>query len=165
MKNLLSILFVGILSFAVSCTKENVETESDKYEIDLNVANQTDWKMAVEILDLVNLHRASIGKGTIQIDYNFASAYATNHTNYMISKKLISHDNFLQRSQALKSRGATSVAENVAYGYNNAEDVVNAWLLSPSHKAIIEGPYTNCGFGVVKAENGQFFYTQLFYKN
>ncbi len=166
MKKLNVLLVVGIILFSfASCSEEQIVEESPSYNIDLSIVNQTDWKMADEIMDLVNAHRASIGKDAIQLDQTYASAYATEHTNYMINKFAVSHDNFQVRSAALKSRGATSVAENVAYGYNTAEDVLAAWLLSPSHKAIIEGPYKFSGLGVSKASNGQYFFTQLFYKN
>ncbi len=158
--------FIAILITLVfcSCTKDEIESEQQSITIDLNLSNKTDWQMADQILTLVNEHRASLGKGAITNDATYASAYATDHTLYMIDTHSVNHDDFETRSQALKQRGATSVAENVAYGYNSAEDVVNAWLLSPSHKAIIEGPYTDCGFGVLKAENGQYFFTQIFYK-
>lgn len=165
MKNLQNGLFTILISLLVlSCTKDEIEQESSALTIDLNLANETDWQMADEILVLVNEHRVSIGKATISKDITYASAYATNHTKHMISTQSVNHDNFEVRSQALKQQGAKMVAENVAYGYTNAQDVVNAWLQSPSHKSIIEGPYSRCGFGILKDDQGRNFYTQLFYK-
>ena len=68
------------------------------------------------------------------------------------------------RSEALKSKGAITVGENVAYGYNSAEDVVTAWLNSTSHRNIIEGNFTHSGFGVIAAQGNRYYFTQLFYK-
>ena len=83
----------------------------------------------------------------------------------MIDKEQINHDNFGYRSEGIKYHdNAEVVGENVAYGYDTAEAVVNAWLNSPGHKAIIEGNYTHTGFGVMKCTKGRSYFTQLFYR-
>lgn len=155
---------MALVFLFASCSKDNDEiTETENYSIDLNLAQETDWQMADEILYLVNEHRTSIGLDAIQSDQQYASAYAVEHTKYMIDMDRINHDYFGVRSQALRNRGAVRVGENVAYGYTTAEDVVFAWLNSPSHKEVIEGNYTHSGFGVIANEDGNLFYTQLFY--
>ena len=155
---------MAFLFLATSCSKDSIETtEEANYSIDLNLAQETDWQMADDILDLINEYRMSIGLSAIKRDQQYASAYAVEHTKYMIDMDRINHDNFGVRSAALKDRGANRVGENVAYGYATAENVVNAWLNSPSHKDIIEGDYTHSGFGVIPNENGTFYFTQLFY--
>ncbi len=159
-----SLLAMAFLFLATSCSKDDIVTnEEANYTIDLNLAQETDWQFADEILALVNEHRDSLGLSAIKRDQQYASAYAVDHTKYMIDTDRINHDNFGVRSAALKDRGAIRVGENVAYGYATAEDVVFAWLNSPSHKDIIEGNYTHSGFGVIPNENGIFFFTQLFY--
>ena len=43
-----------------------------------------------------------------------------------------------------------SAAENIAMGYYSAEDVVIAWLNSPSHRsAMLSDRYTTIGIGYV----------------
>lgn len=153
-----------LLLLVTSCSKDDsVAIEAADYSINLNLAQETDWEMADEILRLVNDHRASIGLSSIERDQQYASAHAVKHTQYMIEMNRINHDNFGQRSEALKQKGAIRVGENVANGYDTAEAVVYAWLHSPSHKDIIEGNYTHSGFGVIQNENGSYFFTQLFY--
>tara|TARA_R100000935_G_scaffold36196_1_gene57039 strand:+ start:160845 stop:161351 length:507 start_codon:yes stop_codon:yes gene_type:complete len=161
-----SLLAMVLLITMASCSKEedSVATEEVNYSIDLNLADETDWVMADEILELVNEHRETLGLTHIRRDQTYASAYAVEHTQYMIDKGTISHDNFGVRSSALKDRGAVIVGENVAYGYDSAEKVVNAWLNSPGHRSVIEGLYTHSGFGIVKNAQGQTYFTQLFYK-
>jgi uncharacterized protein YkwD len=161
-----SLLAVALICLAVSCSKDAPEefTQETNYIIDLNLAKETDWVIADEILLLVNDHRATLGLEAIQTDQQYASAYAVDHTKYMIDVNNINHDHFIDRSDALKDRGAKKVAENVAFGYNSAEKVVNAWLNSPGHRRVIEGDYTHSGFGVLKNSEGRFFYTQLFYR-
>jgi len=161
-----SLLAMALVCLAASCSKDATEEfpQETNYVIDLNLAMQTDWEMADEILVLVNEHRSSLGLDAIKRDQQYASAYAVDHTMYMIDVNNINHDNFSERAQALKDRGAKMVAENVAYGYRSAESVVNAWLNSPGHRRVIEGQYTHSGFGVLKNSDGRYFYTQLFYR-
>ncbi|MCW9037297.1 MULTISPECIES: CAP domain-containing protein [Altibacter] len=159
------LLAMAFVCFATSCQKdEGVAPEEINYSIDLNLAQETDWVMAEEILDLINAHRRSIGLSDIQKDQQYASAYAVDHTQYMIDIEQINHDNFGIRSQALKQRGAQVVGENVAYGYETAASVVSAWLNSESHRNIIEGNYTHSGFGVMQSDKGRYYFTQLFYR-
>ncbi len=154
-----------LLLTVASCSKdEDVVVEQANYSIDLNLANETDWEMANEILVLINDHRATLGLSSIKRDQQYASAYAVDHTKYMIDMAKINHDNFAVRARALKDRGAASVAENVAKGYTSARNVVNAWLNSPGHRDVIEGNYTHSGFGVILDEKGKYYFTQLFYR-
>lgn len=149
-----------------SCSKEDsVEIEAAKYDIDLALAQKNNSEMSSEILSLVNDHRASLGLTSLKVDNQYSSAFAVDHTEYMINKEQINHDNFGYRSEGIKYHDdAKVVGENVAYGYNTAEAVVNAWLNSPGHKAIIEGDFTHTGFGVMKCAKGRNYFTQLFYR-
>ena len=60
--------------------------------------------------------------------------------------------------------GALRVGENVAYGYQYAESVVNAWLNSQGHKYIIEGDYTHFDISAEQDENDRWYYTNIFLK-
>ena len=147
-----------------SCSKEEtpVAEEAD-YRLDLNLAQETDWEMADNILDLINDHRMDLGLEPLQKDMRHASAISVEHTQYMIEHRSISHDGFGERAQYMKDRGAGSVGENVAVGYSQPESVVQAWLNSPGHRETIEGHYTHTGFGVMKNAQGIYYFTQLFY--
>jgi len=161
-----SLLAVALCFMAVSCSKDEVETPQEQINlsIDLNLAMETDWPLANDILNLVNDHRIEMGLEPLKRDQQYASAYAVEHTKYMINAKRISHDNFNNRVNGMKDRGAEVVGENVGYGYSDAEGLVNAWLNSPSHRNVIEGPYSHAGFGVMKDAKGTYYFTQLFYR-
>jgi uncharacterized protein YkwD len=119
-----------------------------------------------EILTLVNKHRASKGLTSLT-PLNIISNVADGHTNYMIEAGKISHDNFPMRSQTLvKNANAKLVGENVAYGYYTAEDVVNGWLNSEDHRAIIEKEdYTHFGISTEACkQSGRNYFTQIFIK-
>jgi uncharacterized protein YkwD len=161
----LNLLALVVLCLVTSCQKDDsLSIEEANYTIDLNLANETDWDMANEILVLVNAHRTSLGLSEIKLDQQEASAYAVDHSQYMIEMGAINHDNFGTRRQALIDKGASRVAENVAFGYDTAENVVTAWLNSPAHRKTIEGTFTHSGFGVIKNDKGRYYFTQLFYK-
>lgn len=155
---------VALLFVAASCSPEDTPAEPDtNFSVDLNLANKTDWNMANSILVLINDHRSKLNLEPIKLDRKLATAYAVMHTEYMIDNARLSHDGYAQRSQALLQEGAQAVGENVARGYFSAEDVVNAWLNSSSHKRVIEGDYTHSGFGVMTDHRGTYYFTQLFY--
>ncbi|MBT0607070.1 CAP domain-containing protein [Aequorivita echinoideorum] len=148
-----------------SCSKEDViENEAAKYEIDLSIVQKNNTEMSSRVLDLVNIHRKSIGLAPLQSDNAYASAYAVEHTEYMIDVDKVNHDNFGYRNQALQYHGAESVGENVAFGYDSPEKVVAAWLNSPGHRDVIEGNYTHTGFGFIPDAKGRMYFTQLFYR-
>ena len=149
-----------------SCSKEElVETQSPiEYTIDLNLAQETDAQMASEILYYVNEYRSTLGLEPIIMDRTYASAYAVEHTKYMIQQNRISHDGFSDRAEGLNSQGAQAVAENVGFGYSSAQDLVNAWINSPSHRDTLEGNYTHSGIGALTDGSGVYYVTQLFYR-
>ena len=91
----LSLLAMVFLLTFTSCTTEDVVPEIiEDYTIDLNLAKETNWKLAEQITYHINQHRSSIGLNPIEIDQQYASAYAVEHTKYMIDIENMNHDNF-----------------------------------------------------------------------
>jgi uncharacterized protein YkwD len=163
--HILKLSLVVFLSFVLfSCSKED---DGIYLNQTAEVANKnvTYSKIENDILDLVNAHRTSLGLSTLS-KLNVVSGVADGHTEYMIETGTISHDNFDERAQELMDNaGAKSVAENVAYGYTTAESVVNGWLNSSEHKAIIENPnFTHFGISTEANSDGRNFFTQMFIK-
>ncbi len=97
----LSLLAMVLMLTVTSCSKDDsIATEEANYSIDLNLAQETDWQIADDILVLINEHRISMGLSAIQRDQQYASAYAVEHTKYMIEMDRVNHDNFSIRSEA-----------------------------------------------------------------
>lgn len=117
----------------------------------------------LEILDLVNDYRATKGLTSLE-KMNVISSVAETHTVFMAETGIVSHDNFAERSQKLISTAnAKSVGENVGYGFSTAQGVVNAWIKSDAHRAIIEKPqYTHFGISTKQNELGRNYFTQIF---
>jgi len=145
-----------------SCSTDSFDDNVDALEISL-VDTQTK-AIELEILDLINEHRLSLGLNSLE-DMSIVKSVAYSHTDYMVDNDIVSHDNFYTRSDYLKSNiGAKKVSENVAYGYGTAQGVVNAWIKSESHKANLEGDYTNFDISAEKNADGRWYYTNIFIK-
>jgi len=118
----------------------------------------------LETMVLVNDYRVSIGLVPLKID-NYISYKSEEHTRYMISNNMASHNGFTGRSEDLISTlGAKTVGENVAYNYSKAQSVVNAWLNSPTHKENIVGDYTHFGISIRTNPDGKNYFTNIFIK-
>lgn len=118
----------------------------------------------IEILELINEYRVSVGLTQLKT-MDIVKYQAYSHTDYMIEQNNISHDYFYSRKAFLEAQaGAIAVQENVAYGYSYAESLVNAWINSDSHRATIEGDFTDFDISAEKNEDGVWFYTNIFVK-
>ena len=153
------VLFLFVCILFNSCTAEDDGIYFDK----INKVKFEYNEMDLEILDLVNTYRASKGLNTLK-KLDFISAVAFSHTNYMIEKGEANHENFPQRQENLVlNAGAKSVGENVAFGFSSAKSVVDAWIESDGHRALIENEnYTHFGISTEQNSKGRNYFTQLF---
>jgi uncharacterized protein YkwD len=151
------IVLVMFVALGTSCSTESLETTNIPIaENDVSVEN--------ELLNVVNNYRASLGYNTLDFSQE-AYEYANIHTDYMLSKGSISHDNFSSRASSIATQvGAEYVAENVAKDYDNAIQAFEGWLSSSSHKKTMEGEFTHTAVSVKKDGNGNFYFTQLFFR-
>lgn len=156
------LVLVCILTFA-SCSKDNEISEVNAQLKSVELVNTIAYTaMETEVLKEVNDYRLSIGlKSLSKVDE--VTYQADDHTVYMSSNEVVNHDNFNVRySNLVSDVGAKSVAENVAFGYNNAEAVVKAWIKSEGHRENIEGDFTHFGIAIDKDKNGKNYFTNIF---
>lgn len=158
----LPLLALFVVFTVTSCTTDSIDEKAQALELKATAPKTK--TIEVEILELLNNHRLSIGLSPLT-DMTVVKSVAFTHTDYMVDNDEVSHNNFFARSEYLKSNaGAKRVSENVAYGYSSAESVVRAWLKSEGHKANIEGDYTNFDVSAEKNEEGKWYYTNIFIK-
>lgn len=158
MKRLMACGLITLSLFVFTCSK------NDDLDQPVNEAPEVSLNTTQEILQLVNLHRQSLGKQNLQRSTE-ADKLAEEHTYYMIDRSKISHDNFAIRFAKLQEQVlARSAGENVAFGQASAKTVMDAWINSAGHRANIEGDYTHIGIAAIKDESGRYYYTQLFYR-
>lgn len=118
----------------------------------------------LEILELINNYRIGMDLAPLN-NLSIIKSVAFTHTDYMVSINQVSHDNFYQRKTSLvQNASASKVSENVAYAYSSADSVVKAWLNSPSHKATIEGDFTDFDISAERNSEGKWYFTNIFIK-
>ena len=145
------------LVFIFSCTSESAD------EIP-RVTTTNMVQLEGELLSIVNDHRINLGSNKLEFS-EVAYKYANEHTDYMIAKGAISHDNFSSRASSIHSEVVVEmVAENVAKDYRTAQEAFDGWYNSSSHKKTMEGDFTHTAVSVKEDTTGNFYFTQLFYK-
>ena len=157
---LLSMALLAMLTFSCS-TDDFQEGQIDQTALEKAPPAKV---IEVEILELINTYR--IGMDLVPLNnLSIIKSVAFTHTDYMVSLDQVNHDNFFQRKTSLvQNASATKVSENVAYAYSSAQSVVKAWLNSPSHKATIEGDFTDFDISAEMNSQGKWYFTNIFIK-
>ena len=163
--NLLRTLLLG----AIMITMNSCSADSSENKMDTAVVSKVDSysynSIELETMALINAHRVSIGLNPLE-KINHMSYKSEEHDNYMIANNVVNHNDFVARSEnIMKTLGAKSVSENIAYNYNTPKAVLDAWLASPGHKENIEGNFTHFGIAIKEnPANGKKYYTNIFAK-
>lgn len=116
-----------------------------------------------EVVKLTNAERTKAGLKALQTDDKLMAA-AREKSQDMQSKQYFSHTSptFGSPFDRMKALGITykSAGENIAQGQRTPQEVVQAWMDSPGHRAnILNANYTHIGVGYVKSGN---YWTQQF---
>ena len=116
-----------------------------------------DYAKAYEVLSLVNAERQKVGAAPLVMDESLLESAMHRAAETVI---LWSHgrpDGTLCFTINSQMR-----AENIAWGANSSQSVMDGWMGSPGHKAnILNGEYKGVGIGVVKY-NGAYYWVQCF---
>ncbi|MDF1548136.1 MAG: CAP domain-containing protein [Bacteroidales bacterium] len=147
-RNCLLISFTIFVFFLSSCKNDTLEPSG--YDL--------------EILDAVNAHRNKLGLRTLEHD-DFIWKLAREHSEYMANAASnANHDGIDERYTKISEHfGIGTHGENVSSGEGTAAQVLAAWLGSVSHKETLEGNFKLTGLSAVKAEDGTWYYTQIFF--
>ncbi|TAL66483.1 MAG: CAP domain-containing protein [Legionella sp.] len=124
----------------------------------------SDTEIQNAILMHINQYRQQHGLGKLTMNAAMVKE-ARQHSADMASHRMgFGHKYFNQRINRLhkKIKNSGAGAENVAYNYKDAQDVVKNWLRSPGHKRNIDGNYNLTGIGVVHDSHGKLYFTQIF---
>lgn len=133
-----------------------------------------DWgtprqSLAPAVLNLVNAHRSALGLSQLRSSPTLTSA-ALWKARHMAKYRYFGHDDpappiarsAFERMTACGYSGV-EVGENIAAGYRTPQSVMQAWLLSPGHRANIEAAsWTVLGVGVAQSATGAVYWVQDF---
>lgn len=142
--------------------KESKQTEIKRNEFYLN--EQENQKIT-EVLQYVNEERKKVGLHPLVLS-NSLNIAATIRSQEMAKHNLLSHTrpNGTECFSVFEEVGipATSMGENIAYGYQTSAGVFQAWKNSLTHYAnIIKSNYQYIGIGIAN-KDGTYYWTQLF---
>lgn len=118
-----------------------------------------------DVVTMTNQRRHANGCGQLAVDRELTLA-SVRQSFYMARTGLFSHvwrdgTTFVARSRA--AGYSQPSGENIAWGYRNAAEVIEAWMDSPSHRSnMLNCSAHSIGTGVVYGINGIPYYTQVF---
>ena len=119
---------------------------------------------ANEVVRLVNEERAKAGLPALTVDRGAASAAQVRAKEIERSFSHTRPDGSSFNS-ALTEAGVnfSGAGENIAYGQNSPEKVMEGWMNSSGHRAnILNSSYTSIGVGHYQNASGVNYWTQLF---
>lgn len=152
---------MALLTFSSCSTEEFPEDNLNTISLQNAPAPK---EIEIEILELINQHRISLGLIPLK-SLSVVKSVAFTHTDYMVEVNNLNHDNFYQRKVTLEQNAsAKKVSENVAYAYSSAKSVVSAWINSDSHRQNIEGDFTDFEVSAEQNSEGKWYYTNIFIK-
>jgi|SRR5690625_1293423 len=116
-----------------------------------------------EVVTLTNQERSKNGLAPLQIDEEL-SVVAREKSHDMSTRNYFDHNSPTYGSpfDMMQSYGISyrAAGENIAKGQRTPQEVVNAWMNSPGHRAnILNGSFTHIGVGFVEQGN---HWTQMF---
>lgn len=117
-----------------------------------------------EVVRLVNQERAKAGLSalTVQTQVQAAADVRAKEQTISFSHTRPDGTSFFSAltEQGVSYRGA---GENIAWGQQTPEQVMNAWMNSSGHRAnILNKNFTTIGVGCYQDANGTYYWTQLF---
>ncbi len=126
-------------------------------------------KLADEVVKLVNDYRGRQGLARVSSSPTLTKA-AVWKSGHMARYNYFSHEDAAPASRSTGERllacgyKGGSWAENIAFGYTSAREVMQGWVASPGHKKNLDNPtYKAIGVGAVKAPgSGPIYWSQAF---
>ncbi|MEU4239261.1 CAP domain-containing protein [Actinoplanes sp. NPDC026619] len=118
-----------------------------------------------EVVTKTNQQRRANGCAPLAVDRELTIA-SIRQSLYMAKTRQFTHvwadgTTFIARSHAAGYQQPSG--ENIAWGYRTADEVIDAWMDSPSHREnILNCGAHSIGTGVAYGSNGLPYYTQVF---
>lgn len=140
-----------------SITRPRIESEYiyiDPNAIPLAGNLQPSNPLCAATLDEINNERAAVGLSKLikSGDLAAAAAVRAEECDQLFSHTRPSGEDWWTVNSTI------CYGENLAFGYNNAKDVVIAWMNSPIHKELLlDKEFITCGLGVFTSNTGKTY--------
>lgn len=153
------LFFVIVFITFFGCNKNNVYQDKSTNDVLFN-QDKIYQKYQINLLELHNKIRVEKGYKPLVIDNNLCK-YAEVHVKKMVEKNSFYHSNMSDLRKV--NSGTNLVGENIAWGQDNEESVVNSWMWSPGHRWNILGTgYKKVGFGMTLDKNERKYWCTVF---
>ena len=139
-----------MIAAAALCASALLWSAAPDVTVDKPSTPQTEL-LAIEenIIHFTNLERARYGLPALEVDPNLMSS-ARQHATWMTLNRSMVHTN-------------QPVAENIAMGQPDSQQVVQCWMNSPGHRAnILNGSHRRIGVAAYRTVAGTIFWCQQF---
>ncbi|MFO0845523.1 MAG: CAP domain-containing protein [Gemmataceae bacterium] len=117
------------------------------------------------LLELTNKERQGAGLPPLRLSEKLFRAARTHSANMARQAQLGHTLDGKAPGDRLRDAGYrwSVCGENCAQGQRSPGEAVRCWMASPGHRAaLLNGCYTETGFGVAQGADGQLYYTQVF---
>lgn len=141
----------------------NIDNDFSVPDVDESV-DQSQMNYIRQVVSLVNQERAGYGLSALTIDTTLQSAAAV-RAKEIVSSFSHTRPNGSDFSTIFKEFNVSyrTGGENLAWGQRSPEEVVAAWMNSPSHRAnILNSGFNKIGVGIYVNSNGTMYWSQLF---
>lgn len=154
-KGLLTFYAIGMLAFATGCFDGTNPVAAGGLASDATkcITPEDEDRLADQVLQLVNLERASEDLPPVVLNPALAKI-ADDYACQMIEEQFFGHHDPMTGQgpgdRALIGKYSfAAIGENLAAGQETPAEVVEVWMESPAHHAIIMDPkWTEIGIGV-----------------
>lgn len=147
-------LLAATLCLTIGCSSAPAKNEIQ------NHSSISNYKVFQEkLLELHNKERVAKGYGELKLDKKLCD-YAQKHAEKMAQENDLVHSKMSDLRKILDSNW---VGENIAWGQETEEGVVNSWMWSPGHRwNILGSSYERVGFGMKKDKDDRSYWCVVF---
>lgn len=165
MKKMIALLSAAVMAVAVtaqmSAYAASTELAAPAYENKVTAVNTAGF--TAEVVRLVNQERSRNGLSELKMFPKLSHA-----ASIRADETVIKWDHTRPDGSSITTLCSqlgikwSRIGENIAYGQNSPQMVMNSWMNSPDHKSnILNSDYQYIGVGVTEA-NGRLYWTQFF---
>lgn len=168
-KKLAAFIFTYAILLSLSTPLAAAEQDASQPAADEKAAQQTDEAAVIEfkaeVIRLVNLERAENGVAALEYMEPLCGIADVRAEESSVTFRHVRPDGtrcftiFKENDLFYRFAG-----ENLAYGYKTAEEFVDAWMNSESHRSnILDPDFQYTGIGYFVSDSGKIYCSQLFY--